>query len=629
MLFRSCFVPNGFVTKGLPINNSDSLESIAVFGYYTGNGTDNWANKGSDATPDYFSNLLVSNEGYSTSANKWVMSQTYYWPSYSDANLTFFAYSPYIDTSSESNYYGLEIVSTTGGLKMKYTVPSYCAYQPDLMMALPRTDLNDSNNPGTVELNMKHALTAIGFTAEGSYDTINSINITNVSVSGEVSFNLTDTSFTWVLDDPSSVDNYAITENELPLTNTSQPVIKYNGYIMMPPQTLSDEAELIVEIKSGATKTISLAGQEWKAGDKVTYNLNARYNPATIDVDIIERGFVHAFWRHDETGERIIRMDATGKWEAFVLSVDDQWSYDDIMLDYLPSDYSTAQGQEINEPIAQITENKPLLSGDGNISFRIGLSENTTLTSADSKPRYAVVLIKYDNLSKNHLIYLRQGEACDVVNGSLKFSAFNLSSEKVDGTETYQFEYYPSVGGAYKQWNMSTIMYPYSTSAASNWNPGSADTTDIENICPAGYVIPSYDDFNTMMTPPVSGYSSYYGGLCADGYFDRQTLTNASEYGYQTESGSALAFCGFVVFNASTYASVFFPMAGRLNSNGVINQEEATAFYWTTTLPSESSLPYYFTSGYANNNIQIFVEIRSWCEKADANSIRPRYSGTD
>ena len=113
-------------------------------------------------------------------------------------------------------------------------------------------------------------------------------------------------------------------------------------------------------------------------------------------------------------------------------------------------------------------------------------------------------------------------------------------------------------------------MYPLTGASSDQWNPSDVNYTSIANICPQGYIIPSYNDFKELITAQEGTSGCLYGGLCADGFFDRETLTNISEYGFQAGSGSGLAFSGYIIYNAITYASIFIPFAGQLTSTGTV-----------------------------------------------------------
>ena len=423
-------------TRGTPLADSNQMSTMGVFAYYTGLGADNWDSKGATATPNFMNHQKVDNEGVNTGGSYWQYSPTLYWPPQKDANITFLAYAPYANNSN-----GISIINTTGGLTLNYNVPTECANQPDLMLAPPQIDLNITHN-GAINFNMQHTLTCIGFSAIGSGISIKSIQLTNVVTSGQVKVDPTTGGISWKLGAAQS--SFDAIPNNVTLEETLQDIITSNGYLMMVPQTLGSNAKLVVTDSDGTTTTFNLSGQVWKAGQKINYNLNLNEDPASITIDQLPNAFVGAYWRYNETGERIIRMNNTGAWEVSVLATDSHWEKSDIMLGGLPSYYSSTIGVAIAGGIEQMTTSVATMSGTDNISFRVGLREGCTLATAKSKPRYAILLIKYGtNPRKNHLIFLRQGEAPDVVNGTAEFSPYNLAYEL--GTESeYDFADYPT-----------------------------------------------------------------------------------------------------------------------------------------------------------------------------------------
>ncbi len=609
-------------TRGTPLSSSNQLSDMGVFAYYTGTGSNDWDSKGANTLPNFMNNQKVINDGANSGTDNWSYYPQMYWPTDTDANITFFAYAPY--ATSEN---GIGILQTQGGITLNYAVPSSCANQPDLMIAIPQKDLNRSHS-GAINFNMKHGLTCIGFSATGSYVTITSIQLTNICTSGELSIDATTGELNWKTGTGQSY--YEAIPNTTELDETMQSIVTSNGYLMMVPQTLPDNAQLIVKDNENNTYTFDLAGQIWKAGQKINYNLSLDEDPASIVIDELPDAFVGAFWRYNETRERIIRMNNDDAWEVFVLCTDDQWSKDDILLDDLPSNYSTTMGVAITSTIQQMYSSQPIIRGTGNISFRVGLKYDCELSSVTSNPRYAILLLRHSGLTKNHLIFLRQGERADVVNGTTRFSPYNLDDSEMDiGLKvTYGMVEYPTQSGGFKSWCTSSRMYPpYGN--VSNWqNANQVNQDTIANICPIGYRIPSASDFNDLLATTGESNSQYaVGGLYADGYYDRKTiaLSNSNNGNiYQVGSGADVAYDGFIVYNIETYASVFFPQGGRRDSNGNITEAGSTAYYWSTTNPDNSNTPYYLSGAHnANGNQKVIAKIARWCERIDACCIRP------
>ena len=335
-------------TRGLPVTSANGIQSVIVYAYYTGNGNDStWADYGVNTVPNFFNAQTLTNSGYNTGTNKWEYSPILYWPSNTNANITFFAYSP---AASDTN--GITVSETTGGLSLKYTAPENCSDQPDLMMSLPAKDLNGADN-SFVDLSMKHMLTSICFSAIGTIEEIESITVKNIIVSGTLSYDSTGDSLKWDLDD-AVTKSYNPTLNDTILYDNYVPIISSNGYLLLPPQTLPDGAEITVTTKSDTIKTYDVSGMIWKAGQQINYKLDLIISPSNISVEAIQTSYVGAYWRYNETGERIIRMNSTGDWAASVISTDSSWDYSDILIDYLPSDYNTTIGTLIDGDILQM-----------------------------------------------------------------------------------------------------------------------------------------------------------------------------------------------------------------------------------------------------------------------------------
>ena len=118
--------------------------------------------------------------------------------------------------------------------------------------------------------------------------------------------------------------------------------------------------------------------------DEYIINNNEVNNNEEIPYPEIQEPYVGAFWKANETGERLIRMnveedksiESNGSWEVEISSGDsDGLNADEVMLAELPAGYSKYQGVKVNAGIAQISESeaKTSLSGTGDVAFRIGL----------------------------------------------------------------------------------------------------------------------------------------------------------------------------------------------------------------------------------------------------------------
>lgn len=265
-------------TRGTPITQSSDIPNIGVFAYYTGNGSsNNWSNNGSTATPNFLNNVKISNI-----SNVWSADNKIYWQQSSNANATFFAYSPFANLSSN----GIEITNTTGVPTLKYTVPSICANQPDLMIAVPQFDKNMSNTSGTVGLPMKHALACVGFNIKGNGETISKIAIKGVSMSATLS--LDGTSIVWSSHSNATNTEYSAgIKNNLTAGSTTSNAINEDGYMMMIPQSLNSSSKLVVTV-ADQEKEISLSGFNWEAGKKYTYNINVQETIDFVEINGIK-----------------------------------------------------------------------------------------------------------------------------------------------------------------------------------------------------------------------------------------------------------------------------------------------------------------------------------------------------
>ena len=298
---------------------------------------------------------------------------------------------------------------------------------------------------------------------------------------------------------------------------------------------------------------------------------------------VVAYPYVGAFWRWNETGERVIRMpivsaSAVGpvNWSATVWWMDDRWhpaSGDGIVL------AAGAGASGSSYPLPGSGESYPVggglttVSGTANtgtpILFRIGLQQQFAAPTYSNNPdyvasfpaRYAVILLTYSygGATYESKLYLRQGEGDDFVmrngdNGrtqARRFSPFNLTT---GGSMNAQvpvnsgiFTAYPTQSGAYFQWAKSTattqrFAWDNTTTtslAPLGWNqtiPGGFwDTNEAANeTCPPGYRRPNDGSTSGYSNGDNSEYRHSLGldytsdrniyfisGYYADGFFDR------------------------------------------------------------------------------------------------------------
>jgi hypothetical protein len=255
--------------------------------------------------------------------------------------------------------------------------------------------------------------------------------------------------------------------------------------------------------------------------------------------------WVGAFWKDDQTGERIIASKNTEgiAWSAEVdapsgagawLTLQTGGGHDPALWTDAPHD-----AEDYQLPATQVTT----VSGTGDILFRIGaLSTNPNATDAAYKypdnsdgkpPRYATVTLTVDG--QDYTLYCRQGEAADFVfttedtyndpnTGDIsiprtkarKFSPYNLTNMDISETtlsaatgvatapDSYKGKFvdFPTQAGAFFQWGMNdNITYAYHPTqsafgAVDGWSTNISidywdNIKDIQETCPSGWRRPN------------------------------------------------------------------------------------------------------------------------------------------
>lgn len=256
-------------TRGHPAADISEISNLKIFGYYTGNGKDfTWAKQSATARPDFMNDVRATQ----TASGVWSYEKgPVYWPVATDANISFFAYGP-----SATPQNGISLIQTTGLPRLRYEVPSKCADQPDLTIAVPLFDRNISNN-GTapVKFMLKHALTCIGFRIQGSGEKITGLSIQGIKTSGTLAMD--GNALQWDLTDSSvATGGYPVILSKVPfeaplqmsgLLNTT------NGYLMMIPQQLGESARIVIDIEGQKSVSVSLNNVQWTAGKQIVYSI--------------------------------------------------------------------------------------------------------------------------------------------------------------------------------------------------------------------------------------------------------------------------------------------------------------------------------------------------------------------
>ncbi|MGL5682919.1 MAG: hypothetical protein ACRDDZ_07675 [Marinifilaceae bacterium] len=168
-----------------------------------------------------------------------------------------------------------------------------------------------------------------------------------------------------------------------------------------------------------------------------TATINATFiqniNPAQVPSSTPPTGvnaYVGAFWKSNQKGERIIRIDMgtsagnMGNWSAYVAKKDARWlNEDDIILSPLPTSdpgvsFTNISATPGDAETYTVTGTRTSVNGnvDGttntHIMFRVGL--NSTYNPTFAIPaRYGMLYLTYGTPAKTMVIFLRQGEDPD------------------------------------------------------------------------------------------------------------------------------------------------------------------------------------------------------------------------
>ena len=337
------------------------------------------------------------------------------------------------------------------------------------------------------------------------------------------------------------------------------------------------------------TATIRLAGATTNNETNVTQNMNFEDVTGGGSLPEAVTSYTGAFWRHNETGERIIKIQVgsknanTGTWSASVVWLDKKWDAaagDGIVLATGGSSDPGITWNASNETPGdaedyQVTGNTTTVGGTvaagQEITFRIGLQKPFTAYHALTNPaRYAVILLSYNENSRHQKIFLRQGEGGDVLYDATKWSPYNVGNYNGPAHvgNTTQF---PTQAGYFYQYSYSSSSAtpkPYHpvtpVNAVTGWSrPKENPLYTLGNLCPSGYAVPEKDQTSTFVNSTNKAIWGYY----ADGWFDRRQIVNSpgikgSTNSAVSTSNEKAAYSGMLFYNTTTHASIFFPAAG-------------------------------------------------------------------
>ena len=325
-------------------------------------------------------------------------------------------------------------------------------------------------------------------------------------------------------------------------------------------------------------------------------------------------GYVGSFHRNNERGARFIHgyNSLGGDWSVRIFSgtewikIDNNGKNDgDNITD--PAEGRTPSGgyyKEVDEAWGGV------VTGYGQeIRFRVGMkSKNTT-----GKPRYGLIVIsRRESIS---YFFVRQGEEPDYVYRPWdvrptagnrmasyvhKFAAYNLSDpyERAEEKGSYLgaggggFTKYPTQVGYYFKSNSATG-FLYGAAKKTGDVSGSKTWSAEREVCPAGYRHASQLEFinslyydvaniptNNVNPGSEAARKNYEGGAYADGWYD-QLLPSRSENHSNVGVGSRLGYAtkGILIVSHDNYASVFFPAAGCMTTDGKLTRTQHAMYF--------------------------------------------------
>ena len=320
-------------TRGKEVDNSSFPNNFGLYGYIY-NSDQSWENNGSELQPTIKEEI--------TKGNTWTSST--YLPGQTK-KMALFAYAPYMNT-------GIEVTGNQGTPQLTYTIDSDVSKQIDLLVA---KSVNVVGNESSVELDFKHALTAVKFsvgTIKG-FTKITKIVISGVKNSGTLSLY----GDNWNLND----DTASYTIKDIDLSSVSGDITgsSTNDLMFLMPQTLPSGAKLEVTMTNDiGTKTFStdLTGGEWKKGYTVTYLLSVEraagefhfeVTPSTSSIPMEGGDFelkVKSYYQYNSDDAKKIPIPWSGTYNMgsnqYTLSGDGSIS-DDIRKISVPANNST------------------------------------------------------------------------------------------------------------------------------------------------------------------------------------------------------------------------------------------------------------------------------------------------
>lgn len=196
-------------------STTSDLETIGVFAYFTHGNFNEDA-----ATPNFMYNQLVGKQTDGT----WSYSPVKFWPDNSTTDkISFFAYAPYINETTGSNFFVQDKESSNGFPMLSYTVPTAENKQIDFLAATPVMNQNNGN----VSFKLRHTLTKINVYVK-SNDNTEGKSVTFFSITGIKSGTLTyhtpttdsDKGWLWAFPSPDKKETFTADITNFPVPNT-------------------------------------------------------------------------------------------------------------------------------------------------------------------------------------------------------------------------------------------------------------------------------------------------------------------------------------------------------------------------------------------------------------------------
>ncbi len=231
--------PNTKVSPLTLLQDAGDVGVVGFLGTKNDNGVCSWGN----IPINSLNNVKYTFDGDQLSTESPVL-----WSSIGADSLSLYAFAPQSIAS--------EVTYTNNAASFTYTADTDVTKQKDIIAA-SRTVKSGYNSP--VHLDFNHALVAICFKTELA--DVKSVTVSNVYNKGIYTIGKG-----WTVDETS----------KLSYTVSGSDISDAKNTLMLIPQTLPEDAEIILEFNDNTTISTSIAGKEWKPGKMITYSLKKK-----------------------------------------------------------------------------------------------------------------------------------------------------------------------------------------------------------------------------------------------------------------------------------------------------------------------------------------------------------------